>query len=221
MRHVGRRMRVICVQATCAPTGARHETADGRAPAPQRNWSTCDARERAAVADGGAARADRVQLPPEQQRPDELHDQQLGIDVAQPAVGDQAPHDRLEPRPAAAHPLEQVDAAFAREPHAVGHQDAKELLLPRQDEAVERRTRRAARALSRPSVTGVVEQGATAARPCPPTRPPAAPRRAIPCRESSCRARFRGRRRRARRRAGWCRSSPSRQRATRAASRIA
>ena len=38
---------------------------------------------------------------------------------------------------AAAHPLEQVDAAVAREPHAVGHQDAEQLLLARHHEAVE------------------------------------------------------------------------------------
>src|SRR5262245_55482351 len=95
------------------------------------------AREGAAVANHGALRADGVQLAPEEERPEKLHHEQLRIGVAQAALVDQPLHDLFEPRTAALHPLQQVDAAVAGEAHAVGHEDPEQLLLAWHDEAAE------------------------------------------------------------------------------------
>ena len=48
----------------------------------------------------------------------------------QAAVGDQPLHQVVQRRGAAGHPLDEIDAPLFGEPHAVGHQHAKQLLLP-------------------------------------------------------------------------------------------
>ena len=87
--------------------------------------------ERTRISNHPKVRSDSVQLSPQEQRGHELHRQELRIARTQPSAPDELTHQFLPPSLAAAHPLEQVDAAVLSEPKPMGHEDAKEPLLAR------------------------------------------------------------------------------------------
>ena len=95
------------------------------------------ARERLPPRNHGQTRLNGVQVPPDVQRPDEGHHQDVRVGTTEPSLPDEPLRQLPEAGESRRHAVEQVDAALPGEPEAVGHQQAEQLPLFGSAEALE------------------------------------------------------------------------------------